>query len=277
MSSSIPVTRRDRAQLRPDCARCAALCCVALPFAASADFAADKAAGEPCRHLQRDFRCGIHDRLRERGYPGCIAFDCLGAGQHVTQVIFDGRDRQRAPEDSRRMVAVFPVVRLLHELLWYLDEALQAAESLRDELAAALTATETLTHAGPDELLALDVEAHRQRVAAVLRRASELARADHRGPDHHGADLMGARLQGADLRGADLRGAYLIGADLRGADLRRADLIGADLRGANLAGADLRGAFYLTPPQLAAARGDSRTALSAPLTRPAHWPRGRAR
>jgi hypothetical protein len=271
VSSSTPVTRRDRTQLRPDCARCAALCCVALPFAASADFAADKAAGEPCRHLQRDFRCGIHDRLRERGYPGCVAFDCFGAGQHVTQVIFDGRDGPRPPEDFGRMVAVFPVVRLLHELLWYLDEALQAAEPLHDELAAALAATEALTRAGPYELLALEVEAHRQRVAAVLRRASELARAGHPGPDRHGADLMGAHLQGADLRGADLRGAYLIGADLRGADLRRADLIGADLRGANLAGADLRQALYLTPSQLAAARGDSRTAVSPPLPLPAHW------
>jgi Pentapeptide repeats (8 copies) len=269
-SSPTAVSRRSRAELRADCSRCAALCCVALPFAASADFAVHKAAGEPCRHLERDFRCGIHDRLRDRGYPGCVAFDCLGAGQQVTQVTFGGKD-WRTPEVAHRMFAVFPVMRLLHELLWYLDEALARARPLSEEVTAALISTEELTRASDEELLALDVEAHRQQVAVLLRRASEVARAGHRGADHRGADLMGADLCGADLRGADLRGAYLIGANLRGADLRGADLIGADLRGADLAGADLRDCLYLTPPQLAAAKGDSRTALSPPLTRPAHW------
>ena len=37
----------DRALLHADCARCAALCCVLPPFAASADFAIDKPAGRP--------------------------------------------------------------------------------------------------------------------------------------------------------------------------------------------------------------------------------------
>src|SRR5690606_37914114 len=74
--------------LTADCSRCAGLCCVALPFAASADFAVDKAAGTPCGHLQPDFRCGIHDGLREAGYPGCTVFDCFGAGQRVVQVTF---------------------------------------------------------------------------------------------------------------------------------------------------------------------------------------------
>jgi hypothetical protein len=52
-------------ELHADCANCFGLCCVALPFAASADFAADKDAGVPCTHLRDDFGCGIHDRLRE--------------------------------------------------------------------------------------------------------------------------------------------------------------------------------------------------------------------
>ena len=133
-----------------------------------------------------------------------------------------------------------------------------------------------LAAAGPDELLALDVAAHRARVNPLLLRASELARAGaaRRSPTgrrlRH-ADLLGADLHGADLRGADLRGALLIAADLRGADLRRADLIGADLRDADLAGADLTGALFLTQPQLTAAKGDGATRLPPSLTRPAHW------
>ncbi len=37
--------------LKADCEKCFGLCCVALPFAASADFAFDKQAGSPCINL----------------------------------------------------------------------------------------------------------------------------------------------------------------------------------------------------------------------------------
>jgi uncharacterized protein YjbI with pentapeptide repeats len=272
---SAPSAERDRLGLRADCARCFALCCVALPFAASTDFAVAKGAGEPCGHLREDFRCGIHARLRERGFAGCTVFDCLGAGQKVSQVTFGGRDWRRAPDTARRMSEVFPTVRLLHELLWYLTEALAlpAARPVHGELRRALEETERLTLGTADALAALDAAAHRERVSALLLRASELARADVPGRrrDHRGADLVGARLKGAGLRGASLRGALLVAADLRGADLRRADLIGADLRGADLRGADLTGALFLTRPQLASARGDTTTRLPAGFGRPAHW------
>ena len=75
-----------------------------------------------------------------------------------------------------------------------------------------------------------------------------------------------------DLRAADLRGASLLGADLRGADLRQADLLGADLRGADLRGADVSTAFFVTPSQVASARGDAATRLPGRLgAPPAHW------
>ncbi|MET7377994.1 pentapeptide repeat-containing protein [Streptomyces sp. NPDC005526] len=265
-----------RAALRGDCARCFGLCCVALPFAASADFARDKPAGTPCPNLRDDHRCGIHTRLRQRGFTGCTVYDCFGAGQKVSQVTFGGRDwRTGSREDARRMFEVFPVVRHLHELLWYLTEALAlpAARPVHADLRRALARTEELTRGTPGELAALDVGAHRQEVNVLLLRASELARAGVRGrkKDRRGADLMGARLRGADLRGATLRGAYLIAADLTGADLRGADLIGADLRDADLADADLTDAFFLTQPQIDAARGSAGTRLPASVGRPAHW------
>jgi uncharacterized protein YjbI with pentapeptide repeats len=264
-----PMTDR----LTADCSRCAALCCVALPFAASADFAVDKAAGTPCHHLQPDFRCGIHAGLREAGYPGCTVYDCFGAGQQVVQVTFGGRDWRANPELAGSMFAVFPVVRVLHELLWYLAEAraLPAAAPLSDALDAALAETDRLAAGTPEELAALDVEAHRRPVAELLGRVSDRARAGSPGPDHRGAQLLGARLRGADLRRASFRGALLVGTDLRGADLRGADLLGADLRGADLAGADLREALFLTAAQVAAARGDTSTRLPPTLARPGHW------
>ena len=173
------------------------------------------------------------------------------------------------------MVDVFPVVRQLHELLWYLTEALTlpAARPVHADLREALERTEALTLGTPQELDALDVGAHRQEVNVLLLRTSELLRAGMGGgkKNRRGADLMGARLKGADLRGANLRGAYLIAADLTGADLRGADLIGADLRDTDLTDADLIDAFFLTQPQLNAARGGPETRLPGSVTRPVHW------
>lgn len=264
-------TAGARIELVADCARCAALCCVAPAFAASADFAIDKPAGRPCPNLRTDLQCGIHDRLRPAGFPGCVAFDCFGAGQRVTQVTFGGRDWRSSPELAAGMFAAFRVMRELHELLRHLTEAVTLRPTDAD-LALALHDTGRLTRRSAADLAALNLPAHWRRVNALLLRASAGVRAGLGGRDRSRADLIGADLRGADLRGADLRGAYLIGADLRGADLHRADLIGADLRGAELSGADLRGAIFLTQPQLDAANGDGATRLSAPLTRPAHWP-----
>ncbi len=57
--------------------------CVATAFARSADFAIDKPAERPCTKLLGDLRCGIHDGLRDQGFPGCDVFDFFGAGQQV--------------------------------------------------------------------------------------------------------------------------------------------------------------------------------------------------
>jgi hypothetical protein len=291
--------RLGRRDLRGECGDCFGLCCVALPFAASADFAVDKAAGKPCGHLDGRFRCSIHTRLRPSGFSGCTVYDCFGAGQKVSRHTFGGEDWRRSPGSAALMFEVFPVVRALHELLWYLTEALglRPARPLHDELRALVTETVALTELGPGELVALDVAAHRRRVDVLLLRTSELVRAESPGPDparapgegrgprrggrkgrggtprkdRRGADLAGARLRGADLRGTTLRGACLIAADLSGADLRRADFIGADLRDTDLSGADLSGAFFLTQPQVNAARGDAATRLPGGLDRPAHW------
>jgi uncharacterized protein YjbI with pentapeptide repeats len=264
----------DRLSLSAECERCFALCCVAPAFSASADFAINKGAGQACPNLQQDLRCGIHASLRQRGFRGCTVYDCFGAGQRVSQVTFGGQDWRRVPEVAQQMFQVFPIVRDLHELLWYVSEALAlgAASPIHDELRLALEQTERLRHQSPDALAELDVVAHRQAVNDLLLAASVLVRAGVRHPkDHRGADLIGSDLQGADLSGASLRGAYLIGSDLRGADLRMADLTGADLRGADLRGADLTGCIFLIQSQLDAARGDSATRLPSSFSRPSHW------
>jgi len=255
-----------------DCAACFGLCCVAPAFAASADFAIDKPAHAPCPNLTEDFRCGIHAELRQRGFPGCTAYDCFGAGQRVSQVTFGGVDWRKAPRTAQQMYAVFPVMRDLHELLWLLEEAVRlrgegplggAVRDLADEVATAAARPAGALEGMPTGAL-------KARVGEVLRRASVDVRGGS-GPDLAGRDLAGTDLRDRDLRRANLRGALLIRSDLRGVDLSLADLLGADLRGARLEDADLSTALFLTRTQVGGARGNGSTRLPVALARPAHW------
>jgi uncharacterized protein YjbI with pentapeptide repeats len=261
-------------KLRSDCMNCFGLCCVALPYAKSADFAFNKDSGTPCRNLQSDFLCGIHDELRSKGFRGCVAYECFGAGQNVSQNIYEGKDWVKHPELANEMFQVFPIVQQLHEMLWYIKEALEAqvAQSIHEELQIAFERTEQLTKKAPAEILGIDVPRHRAYVNELLLKVSEMVR-----PKPTNAklakrrDFLGAKLQGANLRGVSLRGALLIAADLRGADLRQTDVIGADFRDADLRGADLRGSIFLTQAQVNAAKGDASTKLPATVKVPAHW------
>jgi uncharacterized protein YjbI with pentapeptide repeats len=253
--------------LDDDCGRCAALCCVGLTLTRSADFAVDKPAGVACQNLADDLRCLIHADLPSRGFPGCVAYTCYGAGPRVTAE-FHPVDWRTNAEVGRAMFAALSRQRLLHELMWYLRSARAEPVSapLEAELEEAHARTEELARgsaARADE----DLADHRDRVNEVLLRASAELRGPRPGPDLRGADLVGARLAGRDLRRASLRGARLTGADLTGADLRGADLTGADLRGASLAGADLRGALFVTPTQLSSARVTGTTRLPGSSTR----------
>jgi hypothetical protein len=107
--------------LRPDCQRCAALCCL-LAFDRSALFAFDKPAGVPCPHLDRH-RCGIHRDREHAGFGGCARYDCHGAGQRVTQELFQGRSWRDHPDLTGPMLEAFLAMREAHEWLWLLEAA----------------------------------------------------------------------------------------------------------------------------------------------------------
>ncbi|SDI08270.1 pentapeptide repeat-containing protein [Desulfosporosinus hippei] len=273
----------SRSNLIADCEKCFGLCCVALYFAASEGFPNDKDAGQPCINLQRDFHCSIHQSLREKGMKGCMAFDCFGAGQKVAQVSFLGLDWRKKPESAKQMFDVFLIMRQLHELLWYLSEALtlEPTRTIHKELQAMLDQTELVTGLSPEALLKIDVAAQRAEVNALLLKTSELVRAEARlGQETssgrkksfgRGANLIGADLRKFNLRGANLRGAYLIAADLRGTDLTGTDFIGADLRDADFRGADLTKSLFLTQAQINTTKGDNFTKIRSSFTRPLQW------
>jgi len=226
---------------------------VAPAFARSADFSIDKAPGQPCPNLDGADRCRIHADLCEHGFRGCLAFDCLGAGQRVTQRTMAGLDRRRSPEEAERIFAVFRRMVEVYGLLWHVEHGLQRApEALCPPLEELCRALEALTEADEAAILGLDLAPLARKVGDRLKELSLALRPQPRRPPR--APRPGVRLAGADLRQADLSGTLLLGADLRGADLRGADLRGADLRGADLRGADLGEVLFLTPMQLLAAR-----------------------
>jgi hypothetical protein len=186
-------------------------------------------------------------------------------------VTFGGRDWRAHPELAGPMFEAFTIMRQLHELRYYLTQALSwvPAAAVHDELRAALATTIELGAGDARSLAGLDVNGVRCDIAPLLRQASALMRGN--GRDRSGVDLIGADLRGAELHRADLRGTLLIGADLRGAELHLTDLLGADLRDTDVRGADLSAALYVTQLQLDAARGDATTRIPAGLARPAHW------
>lgn len=173
---------------------------------------------------------------------------------------------------------MFPIVQQLHEMLCYLNQALDLEETqtIHNELQNVFDKTLSLTNLNPKDILNLDVPAHREIVNNLLLKTSELTRKDFiqsnkKGKIRKGLDYLGANLKGADLRGANLRGALLIASNLMGADLRKVDFIGVDLRDADLSGADLTGCIFLTQAQVNSAKGNKHTKLPRYLKIPAHW------
>lgn len=110
--------------LTADCSRCAALCCAAYPFDDDEDFALLKKIDTPCPNLSKScFDCSIHADLFKRGFRGCVTYSCAGAGQRVTQELFDGETWRDDPDLLTHMTYALRVVRPIHEALLLLQEA----------------------------------------------------------------------------------------------------------------------------------------------------------
>jgi hypothetical protein len=104
--------------LRTDCSRCAGLCCVVHAFYSVQGFAFDKPAHSACRYLTLEDRCAIHTRLASRGFPGCVAFDCYGAGQRVTQELFNGMSWRTSDETAvQSLFSAYTSCLALHRLM----------------------------------------------------------------------------------------------------------------------------------------------------------------
>jgi hypothetical protein len=109
----------DTAKLKPDCAKCDVLCCIAfmLPYP---DY--PKKPGEPCKNLDdTKCRCTIFNELDARGYGVCRQYDCRGTGSAVSTV-FRGMDRTWITDtDPKVATAEFQTFTIAYyEILKYL-------------------------------------------------------------------------------------------------------------------------------------------------------------
>ncbi|SOC22564.1 uncharacterized protein YjbI with pentapeptide repeats [Ureibacillus xyleni] len=258
---------------KADCQNCFGLCCVALPYAQSADFAVNKDGGTPCNNLDENFRCRIHSDLRNKGFKGCTVYECFGAGQHVSQDTFHGQDWRKHPEIANEMFNVFPKMQQLYEMLYYLQEGLnlKKTQPLHNEIVKVMEDIVALTELSPKYILELDIPQHRAHVSNILEKISSLVRGNEKTQLKNTGNLFGANLKGKNLKGSNFRGSFLIAANLSNADLRNCDFLGADLRDTNLSNANLTGSIFLTQAQVNAANGDKQTKLPQHLSIPQHW------
>jgi hypothetical protein len=122
--------------LEPDCPSCAALCCVVFAFDKSESFAIDKAAGVVCPNLENSGKCSIFDNRDAMGFKGCITYNCHGAGQRITQEVFNGKSWRNDPALTLRMGSALSVLRRIHEQLLLLRSARQLPLSSDENSAA---------------------------------------------------------------------------------------------------------------------------------------------
>jgi hypothetical protein len=148
-----------------------ALCCVAPKFERSAKFGFEKPASEPCRHLAENFRCVIHDNLSAEGFEGCVDYPCYGAGQKVTKQIYQGECNWMShPELAERIFSTFFIVKALHKLLSYLNEAKEVRPdpAIRSKIIDKQLELEVITFAGEEAIDRADISDHKEQVQNLV-------------------------------------------------------------------------------------------------------------
>jgi hypothetical protein len=166
------------ADLRADCTRCVSLCCVLPPFYSVQGFGFDKPANTPCPNLTRGNRCAIHASLEASGFAGCVAFDCYGAGQHLTRLHSAAGDVSTSESAAAELSAAYSIMLTLHRsmaMLFLAAADLEPGEARvlderRTELDALCAAPEALS----GTLNVTRVEAETMALIKSMRRGGRL-------------------------------------------------------------------------------------------------------
>ncbi len=260
------------AALKIDCEKCSGLCCVALYCMKTDGFPENKQAGVPCKHLMPDFCCDIHAQLANKKMKGCLAYDCFGAGQKVTQNSYANVNWKTNPEKANEIFRVFRIVFQLHQMAWYLLEAasLNTDKRIGAEVEVLIAQNSQMTALAPTEILQIDITNYQIGVNQVLKKVSNQLAADSFDKMER-QDYFGKNFKRANLNGRNFSMALMIAANLEGCSLTGTNFLGADLRDANIKNTDLRGSLFLTQMQINAAQGNAKTKLPPNLSSPTSW------
>ena len=161
--------------LRADCKRCCGLCCVVPEHLALQGFRSDKPAEKPCAQLDGRHRCRIHAARHAHGYMACAGFDCFGAGQWITNTLFEGAHWTDSADCAQRMFAAyrhwlprFEAAALLEAAIPYVRED---SRSLLAALMAAMLNQTNGAHSGASDAMRL-----RREALSVIRAALPLSK-----------------------------------------------------------------------------------------------------
>ncbi|WP_424944007.1 hypothetical protein [Aliiroseovarius crassostreae] len=155
--------------LQAECSACIGICCVAPAFDKSDGFALSKPALTPCPHLNDKNRCKIHKNLKWHGFSACEAFDCKGAGQYLSQVLYPGKSWRDSPDLKAEMAESYRRLRRVHDLL----EIFTLAASLPLDADQEATRKRALSLLAPEDGWSVDdlIEAEANGLFADLQKA----------------------------------------------------------------------------------------------------------
>lgn len=263
---------RLQSKLRIDCEKCSGLCCVALYCMKTDGFPSDKEAGVPCKHLMSDFCCDIHPALVSKNMRGCLAYDCFGAGQKVTQQCYSNINWKSTSDKANEIFQVFLNIFQLHQMEWYLLESLSLTsdEYLNSDIKALIFENEKMTDQSPGEILKIDVESYRLNVNQTLKKVCESITISSFNNSAK-KDFFGKNFNKVNLDYRDFSMSLLIAANLEGCSLRHVNFLGADIRDANIKNTDLSECVFLTQMQINSAKGNAHTKLPQHLSPPTSW------
>ena len=260
-------------KLKIDCGKCSGLCCVSLYCMKTDGFPSNKAAGVPCKHLRSDFRCDIHSKLAVKNMRGCLAYDCFGAGQKVTQKCYPNINWKSDADKANEIFQVFTIIFKLHQMEWYLLQSLPLIYDnhlIKSDIEMLISENEQMTDQFPNEILNLDVEQYRLKVNKALKKVSESITSHHFSSGER-KDFLGKDFKKTNLDDKDFSMSLMIEANLEGCSLYHTNFLGADMRGCNIKNADLSESVFLTQMQINSAKGNSNTRIPENLSRPVSW------
>ena len=260
--------------MKSNCSKCSGLCCTALFFSKADGFPKDKVSGQPCINLLNDYRCKIHPQLEKQKMKGCIGYDCFGAGQQVTQVIYQGQTWRDMPNLATEIFDVFIMVFKLYQIRYYLTEAmlLIPAQPLKNSVQSLIKENIKICQDQPGNILSFDLEQYRHRANHSLKQVCKLLpQSIHSEGKKVPANFLGGNFKGQDMSGADLSAKLLIAANFEKSLFNGTLFLGADTRDTNFKNADLSEAVFLTQGQVNSAQGNRQTKLHYNLDYPVTW------